>query len=121
MAVILIIDDSPTELHLFQNMLEKNGFVTLVADSGEEGLKHARSSRPDCVLMDVVMPGMNGFQATRKLTRDPKTADIPIIMITTKDQETDKIWGMRQGAVEYVVKPVSDKELVATINSVMAG
>ncbi len=120
MAVVLIIDDSPTELHLFQNMLEKAGFDTLVADSGEEGLKTARSSRPDCILMDVVMPGMNGFQATRKLTRDPKTADIPIIMITNKDQETDKIWGMRQGAVEYVVKPVADKELVTMISSVMA-
>ena len=121
MAVVLIIDDSPTELHLFQNMLEKAGFETLVADSGEEGLKAARAARPDCILMDVVMPGMNGFQATRKLTRDPKTADIPIIIITSKDQETDKIWGMRQGAVEYVVKPVADKELVATITSVMAG
>jgi twitching motility two-component system response regulator PilH len=121
MAVVLIIDDSPTELHLFQNMLEKAGFETLVADSGEEGLKAARAARPDCILMDVVMPGMNGFQATRKLTRDPKTAGIPIIIITAKDQETDKIWGMRQGAVEYVVKPVADKELVATINSVMAG
>lgn len=120
MAVVLIIDDSPTELHLFQNMLEKAGFETLVADSGEEGLKAARAARPDCILMDVVMPGMNGFQATRKLTRDPQTADIPIIIITAKDQETDKIWGMRQGAVEYVVKPVADKELVATINAVMA-
>ncbi|MBT8090533.1 MAG: response regulator [Gammaproteobacteria bacterium] len=121
MAVVLIIDDSPTELHLFQNMLEKAGFETLVADSGEEGLKAARAARPDCILMDVVMPGMNGFQATRKLTRDPQTADIPIIIITSKDQETDKIWGMRQGAVEYVVKPVADKQLVATINAVMAG
>ena len=121
MAVVLIIDDSPTELHLLQNMLEKAGFETLVADSGEEGLKAARAARPDCILMDVVMPGMNGFQATRKLTRDPQTAGIPIIIITAKDQETDKIWGMRQGAVEYVVKPVADKELVATINAVMAG
>ena len=121
MAVVLIIDDSPTELHLFQNMLEEAGFETLVADSGEEGLKTARTARPDCILMDVVMPGMNGFQATRKLTRDPDTAHIPVIMITSKDQETDKIWGMRQGAVEYVVKPVSDKDLVATITSVMAG
>jgi len=120
MAVVLIIDDSPTELHLFQNMLEKAGFETLVADSGEEGLKAARASRPDCILMDVVMPGMNGFQATRRLTKDPVTAAIPVIMITTKDQETDKIWGMRQGAVEYVVKPVKDKDLVSMINSVMA-
>ncbi len=121
MAVILIIDDSPTELHLFQNMLEKNGFDTLVADSGEDGLRQAKSSRPDCILMDVVMPGMNGFQATRELTRDPDTSSIPVIMVTTKDQETDKIWGMRQGAVEYIVKPVGEKQLVATINQVMAG
>jgi len=120
MAVVLIIDDSPTELHLFQNMLEKAGYETLVADSGEEGLKAAGTARPDCILMDVVMPGMNGFQATRRLTKDPKTADIPVIMITTKDQETDKIWGMRQGAVEYLVKPVAEKELVAMIDSVMA-
>ena len=120
MAVILIIDDSPTELHLFQNMLEKNGFGTLVADNGEEGLRQAKSSHPDCILMDVVMPGMNGFQATRKLTQDPDTSGIPVIMVTTKSQETDKIWGMRQGAVEYIVKPVTEKQLVAKINAVMA-
>ena len=120
MATILIVDDSPTELHLFQNMLEKSGFETLVADSGEEGVRQAESARPDCILMDVVMPGMNGFQATRKITQDPRTSGIPVIMITTKDQETDKIWGMRQGAVEYIVKPIGQKELVSKINSVMA-
>jgi len=121
MAVILIIDDSPTELHLFQRTLTRNGFETLVADSGEEGLRQALASRPDCILMDVVMPGMNGFQATRKLTQDARTANIPVIMITSKDQETDKIWGMRQGAVDYLVKPVAEKELVAKIKAVMAG
>jgi len=120
MSTVLIIDDSPTELHLFQSMLEKNGFDTLVADSGEEGLRQAKQARPHCILMDVVMPGMNGFQATRKLSKDPDTSDIPVIIITTKDQETDKIWGMRQGAVEYLVKPVSEKQLVEMINTVMA-
>lgn len=120
MAVVLIVDDSPTELHLYQDTLEKSGFSTLVADSGEEGIRLAQSSSPDCILMDVVMPGMNGYQATRKLTRDPGTANIPVIMITTKDQETDKIWGMRQGAVDYLVKPVPPKDLVAKIQSVMA-
>ena len=120
MSVILIIDDSPTELHLFQNMLERGGFSTLVADSGEEGLRQAKAARPDCILMDVVMPGMNGFQATRKLTQDPDTSGIPVIMITNKDQETDKIWGMRQGAVEYLVKPIEAKQLLAKINAVMA-
>lgn len=120
MAVVLIIDDSPTELHLFQNMLEKNGFETLVADSGEAGLRQARTSRPDCILMDVVMPGMNGFQATRKLNRDPATSGIPVIIVTSKDQATDKIWGMRQGAVEYLVKPIGEQQLVAKINAVTA-
>lgn len=120
MAVVLIIDDSPTELHLFQNMLEKNGFETLVADSGETGLRQAQTSHPDCILMDVVMPGMNGFQATRKLNQNPATSGIPVIIITSKDQETDKIWGMRQGAVEYLVKPIGEKQLVAKINAVTA-
>ena len=119
MAVILIIDDSPTELHMLQKMLEDGGFETLVADSGEEGLRQAQLARPDCILMDVVMPGMNGFQATRKLTHDPATAQIPVIMITAKDQETDKIWGMRQGAVEYLVKPVAAKELISKIKAVL--
>jgi twitching motility two-component system response regulator PilH len=119
MATVLIIDDSPTELHLFQNMLEKAGFDTLVADSGEEGIRQATNARPDIILMDVVMPGMNGFQATRKLTKDPKTSSIPVIMITTKDQETDKTWGLRQGAREYLVKPVEKDELLARINDAL--
>jgi len=121
MSTILIIDDSPTELHLFQNMLEKNGFDTMVADNGEQGIRQALAAAPDCILMDVVMPGMNGFQATRKLSQNPATAKIPVIIITTKNQETDKIWGMRQGAVEYLVKPIAEKELVHMINTVMAG
>ena len=120
MSTVLIIDDSPTELHLFQNMLEKYGFTTLVADSGEEGVQKAKTSRPDCILMDVVMPGMNGFQATRKLSQDPATKGIPVIIITTKDQETDKIWGMRQGAVEYLVKPIGEDQLIHMVNAVMA-
>ena len=121
MAKILVVDDSPTEVHVLQTILEKNGHEVIVADSGEAGIEKAKNAMPDLVLMDVVMPGMNGFQATRKLTKDPQTASIPVIMITTKDQETDKIWGMRQGAVEYMVKPVDEQQLVAKINSVMAG
>ena len=121
MAVVLIIDDSPTELHLFQNMLEKAGYDTLVADSGEEGIKTATSARPDCILMDVVMPGKNGFQATRDLSRNPATSSIPVIIITTKDQETDKIWGMRQGAKDYIVKPANERDLIDRINRVLVG
>ncbi|NCF60431.1 MAG: response regulator [Gammaproteobacteria bacterium] len=100
--------------------IRRPSFDTLVADSGEEGLRQAQAARPDCILMDVVMPGMNGFQATRKLNQDPRTSSIPVIIITNKDQETDKIWGMRQGAVEYLVKPIGENELVAKINAVMA-
>ena len=120
MALVLIVDDSPTEVHVLKKFLENAGFETDSALDGTEGLEKARARQPDCVLMDIVMPGMNGFQATRKLTHDPRTSSIPVIMITTKDQETDKIWGMRQGAVEYIVKPVGQKELVERINSVMA-
>lgn len=120
MAVVLIVDDSPTELHLFQTMLEKAGFDTLVADSGEEGIRQAAVSKPDCILMDVVMPGMNGFQATRTISREPATQHIPVIMCTTKDQETDKIWGMRQGARDYIVKPADERDLIERINKVLA-
>ena len=119
MTHILIIDDSPTEVHVFKNMLMKNKIEVSVATNGEEGIEKAIEIKPDCILMDVVMPGKNGFQATRDLSRNPATSAIPVIIITTKDQETDKIWGMRQGAVEYLVKPVEEKALVAMINSVM--
>ncbi len=119
MARILIIDDSPTEIHVLKGMLEKNGFETLTAESGEQGIEIARTEKPDLVLMDVVMPGLNGFQATRQLTRDEETRSIPVIICTTKDQETDKVWGKRQGARDYITKPVSEKELVDKIRSTL--
>jgi twitching motility two-component system response regulator PilH len=121
MATVLIVDDSPTEIHVLKKILEKNGFETLTASSGEEGIAEAKRSRPDLVLMDVVMPGMNGFQATRQLSRDDDTSAIPVIMVTTKDQETDRAWGLRQGAKEYVVKPVAEKELMGKIRDVIGG
>lgn len=112
---ILIVDDSPTELHILKGYLESAGCTVLIADSGEAGIEQARSEKPDLILMDVVIPGLNGFQATRQLSKDPDTADIPIIMVTTKDQETDRTWGLRQGAREYLVKPVEKDELLAKI------
>ena len=117
MARILIVDDSPTEIHVLKSILEKNGFEVLSAESGEEGIEKARAEHPDLVLMDVVMPGLNGFQATRQLTNDPDTSSIPVIIVTTKDQETDKVWGMRQGAKEYLTKPVDASDLVNKIHS----
>ena len=120
MALVLIVDDSPTEQHVFCQALERRGHETVVANDGEEAIETAVQVRPEVIVMDVVMPGMNGFQATRKLTQDPTTSGIPVIIITNKDQETDKIWGMRQGAVEYLVKPIRENDLVAKINAVMA-
>ncbi|MEM7207972.1 MAG: response regulator [Pseudomonadota bacterium] len=121
MATVLVVDDSPTEVHVFQAALEKNGFEVAVATSGEEGVKTAREIRPDLILMDVVMPGLNGFQATRQLHRDVNTSGIPIIIVTTKDQETDRVWGMRQGAKDYLVKPVNESELITSVRSALEG
>jgi len=120
MTTILIVDDSPTETHIMKTLLEKEGYTTLLADDGEKGVAEARRAQPDLVLMDVVMPGLNGFQATRQLSRDPETKDIPVVMVTTKDQETDKAWGKRQGAKAYIVKPVVAKELLTKIQAVLA-
>ena len=112
MPLVLIVDDSPTEVHVIRAALEKNGYQTMSAESGEAGIEMARDNKPDLILMDVVMPGLNGFQATRLLGRDPQTASIPMIMVTTKNQKTDRIWGMRQGAVDYIVKPFSEELLL---------
>ncbi len=120
MTHILIIDDSPTEVHVFKNMLQNNNIEVSVAVNGEEGIEKAIEIKPDCILMDVVMPGKNGFQATRDLSGNPATSGIPVIIITTKDQETDKIWGMRQGARDYIVKPASERDLIERINNVLA-
>ena len=119
MTHILIIDDSPTEVHVFRNMLLNNDIEVSVAKNGEEGIEKAVEIMPDCILMDVVMPGKNGFQATRDLSRNPATSAIPVIIITTKDQETDRILGMRQGARDYIVKPARERDLIERINKVL--
>ena len=119
MTRVLIVDDSPTETHVLKGMLEKHGYQVSVAENGEDGIKLAQSETPDVILMDIVMPGVNGFQATRKLSKDPATAAIPIIIISTKDQDTDRIWGMRQGAKDYISKPVTEDELLQKINSAL--
>ncbi|MEI7611686.1 MAG: response regulator [Betaproteobacteria bacterium] len=112
---ILVIDDSPTERHILVELLTKNGYEVITAENGEQGIEKAKAEMPDLVLMDVVMPGLNGYQATRTLTRDEKTKNIPVIVCTSKNQETDKIWGLRQGALDYMVKPINGDELLAKI------
>ncbi len=114
---ILVVDDSPTERFFLTDILRKNGYEVLNANSGEEGVAMAKARQPDLILMDVVMPGLNGFQATRMLNRDPQTQSIPVIMCTSKGQETDRIWGLRQGAVEYMVKPIVAQALIARIRA----
>ena len=112
---ILIVDDSPTERHVLNDMLTKAGFEVIASDNGEDAILKSKQARPDLILMDVVMPGLNGFQATRAISRDPATKTIPIILCTSKSQETDKIWGMRQGARSYIVKPINRDDLLAKI------
>ncbi|MEI7429158.1 MAG: response regulator [Betaproteobacteria bacterium] len=114
---ILVIDDSPTERHVLVDLLTRNGYQVITAENGEEGIEKAKSELPDLILMDVVMPGLNGYQATRTLTRDEKTKHIPVIVCTSKNQETDKIWGLRQGAHDYMSKPINSEELLAKISS----
>ena len=112
---ILVVDDSPTEQHVLKGILTKKGYEVVILESGEQAVEQTKTIMPDLIIMDVVMPGMNGFQATRAITKAPETANIPVIMCTTKGQETDKVWGMRQGAKEYVVKPVNEAELLQKI------
>lgn len=119
MSRILIVDDSPTEIHVLTNILTKHGHSVSSVNSAEEGIKAAKETQPDLVLMDVVMPGMNGFQATRQLSKEPETAQIPVIIVTTKDQETDRVWGLRQGAKDYVTKPVTESDLLEKIKGVL--
>jgi twitching motility two-component system response regulator PilH len=114
---ILVVDDSPTDRQYLSDLLARSGFAVSTAESAEEAIAMVKQQRPDLVLMDVVMPGQNGFQATRTLSKDSATKDIPVIICTTKGQDTDRVWGMRQGARDYIVKPVSEADLLAKISA----
>lgn len=119
MAKVLIVDDSPTETHILTELLQKNGHTVVCANNGQDGITKAKEVLPDLILMDVVMPGLNGFQATRQLKKDASTSHIPVIIVTTKDQATDRMWGMKQGANDYVTKPVTESDLLKAVSSVM--
>jgi twitching motility two-component system response regulator PilH len=112
---ILIVEDSPTDRQFFMEVLSKQGFQCVTAENGDEAIAKSKTEKPDLILMDVVMPGTNGFQATRAITKDEATKHIPVIVCTSKNAETDKIWGMRQGAKDYLIKPIDPKELLAKI------
>ncbi len=121
MAKVLIVDDSPTQLASLKRIVEKMGHEALTAEDGAAGVEAAKRDKPNLILMDVVMPNLNGFQATRQISRDEQTSHIPVILVTTKDQETDRVWGMRQGAKGYITKPVNEAELVKTIREHVGG
>ncbi len=112
---ILIVDDSRTELYFLSDLLAKNGYIVSTAENGDQALAALAADRPDLVLMDVVMPGQNGFQLTRQISRNPHYDGLPIIICTSKNQETDKLWAMRQGARDYVTKPVDPHDLLSKI------
>ena len=114
---ILLVDDSKTELHFLSDLLGKRGYSVRTAENGEEAMRRLGEEKPDLILMDVVMPGQNGFQLTRAITRDPRFVSVPVIMCTSKNQETDRVWGMRQGARDYITKPVDAAELMAKIKA----
>ncbi|MGF1546903.1 MAG: response regulator [Thiotrichales bacterium] len=119
MAHILVVDDSATDRHVFKRMLEKNGHTVSIANNGSEGLQLARRLGPDLILMDVVMPELNGFQATRELSKGAETQAIPVVMVTTKDGESDMLWAKRQGAKAYLVKPANEKQLLGCIRDIL--
>ena len=119
MTKVLVVDDSPTEIYKVKGMLEGLGYEVITAKNGRDGVEMAGLEQPDCVLMDIVMPDMNGFQATRAITSAEATKHIPVIMLSTKDQETDMLWATRQGASDYVVKPPNEKELLSKIDGLL--
>lgn len=121
MALILIVDDSPSQLLGISRIVEKLGHEVVTAEDGAAGVEAAKQSLPDLVLMDVVMPNLNGFQATRAICRDAATQHIPVVLVTTKDQDTDRMWGMRQGAKAYITKPFNEAELSAVIADLLPG
>jgi len=121
MAKIMVVDDAPADLQNLKNILTKGGHEVIEVTSGQDSIAKAKAEKPDAIVMDVVMPGINGFQATRQISKDPDTSAIPIIVVSAKNQETDRLWAMRQGAREYVVKPVKDADLLAKVKQVLGG
>jgi twitching motility two-component system response regulator PilH len=120
MPKVLIVDDSPVQLYSLRQIVEEGGHEAVTAESGEQALALASDELPQVILMDVVMPGMSGYQTTRKLSQHVSTRGIPVIFVTSKSGEADKVWGMRQGAIDYITKPVNANQLLTAISAAMA-
>jgi twitching motility two-component system response regulator PilH len=119
MARIMVVDDSPTDIESLKNILSRAGHAVVTSPSGQDCITRVKAEKPDVVIMDVVMPGVNGFQATRTLAKDPETAHIPVLVVSSKNQETDRVWALRQGAREYINKPVDETDLITKIQAVL--
>lgn len=119
MALILVVDDSQTEIYVLKKILEKFDHQVITAEDGEKAIEVTQREKPDLIIMDVVMPNLNGFQATRRITKAEETSHIPIIIVSSKHQETDRLWGMRQGAKGYLAKPVAEEDLMAEIDKLL--
>ena len=120
MARIMVVDDSPADLQNLKNILQKGGHQVIEVGGGQDAITKTKAEKPDCIIMDVVMPGVNGFQATRSISKDPETSTIPIIVVSAKNQETDRVWALRQGARDYIVKPVKDADLLGKIKLLLS-
>ena len=120
MPKILMVDDSPAQLYSLRKIVEEGGHEAVTAESGEQALEIASDENPEVILMDIVMPGMSGYQTKRNLGRNESTRHIPVIFVSTKSGESDRAWGLRQGAMEYVTKPVNPNKLLTAISAVMA-
>jgi twitching motility two-component system response regulator PilH len=114
---VLIVDDSKTELMYLGDMLKKYGYAVMTAENADQARRRMEELKPDLILMDIVMPGQNGFQLTRTILRDPRYSSVPIIICTSKTQETDRLWGLRQGARDYITKPVKEADLLRKIKA----
>ena len=117
MGKILIIDDSVVEIKILESILSKTDHQIMVARNGEEGEEIARSFLPDLIFLDVVMPKKNGFQVCRDLRHDPQFTQTPIILLTSKSQDTDKFWGKQQGATEYITKPYEETQILNALKT----
>ena len=119
MALILIADDSPTEVFMLKKILEKHKHQIIIAEDGKQAIELTHNKKPNLIVMDVIMLNLNGFKTTRHLTKDPQTSDIPIVIVSSKDQESDKLWGLRQGAKGYLGKPITEELLMAEVNKLL--
>jgi len=118
MGTILVVEDTRSEMELMSHYLRESGYIVINADSAREALNKAIEQKPDVIVTDVVMPGMSGFELCRSLKKNPVTAEVPIIICTSKDQEIDRLWGMKQGADAYVTKPFTREQLVRAVKAI---